>query len=55
MILSFIYDLIGRYFGEERPRDSLGDPVDFSPGFMVDCGIRYVQVSHPNVKITIDA
>lgn len=55
MFLSVIYDFIGNYFGQEKPVDSFGDPIDFSPGLMVDCGIRYVQVSQnttPKLKTT---
>lgn len=45
MLLSIIFDLIGKYFGEERNPDDLGDPIEFSPGFMGDCGIYFVGVS----------
>lgn len=51
MLYSKLLDLVGKYFGEDKPPEELGDPIDFKPGFMTDCGILYVRVSKNNPSL----
>lgn len=45
MLLSWFYDLIGKYLGEDKPIDDLiGDPPDFESGVLLDCGILWIHV-----------
>lgn len=44
MLLSWFYDLIGKYVGEDRPIDLIGDPPDFQSSVLLDCGILWIHV-----------